>query len=92
MNEWLEKNYKKIMIIMGWGVTGSLIIILGLTFLIYRTIGMLTNAIALIFLNFWVYIFIILISILRYKKKFWIFVPTAIFGIVTIIFAASIFF
>jgi len=92
MNEWLEKNYKKIMIIMGWGVTGSLIIILGLTFLIYRSIGMLTNAIALIFLNFWVYIFIILISILRYKKKFWIFVPTAIFGIVTIIFAASIFF
>ena len=92
MDNWLEKNYKKIVIITGWGVAGSLIIILAATFFVYRSIGILTNAVALIFLNFWIYIFIILMSILRYKKKFWIFLSAAAFGLATVIFAASIFF
>ena len=75
-----------------WGVIGSLIIIIAATLLIYKSLGTFTNELALIFMNLWIYLFIILVSILRYKKKFWIFVPAAIFGLLTVIFAASIFF
>ncbi|HEY5501181.1 MAG TPA: hypothetical protein VIK09_04275 [Candidatus Humimicrobiaceae bacterium] len=92
MSNWLIKYYRKIMTITVWGVIGSLIIIIAATLLIYKSFGMFTNELALIFMNLWVYLFIILMSILRYKKKFWIFVPAAIFGLLTVIFAASIFF
>lgn len=92
MDNWFLKNYRKIIIITVWNFTGSLIIILAATLLIYKSFGIFTNEIALIFLNLWIYIFIILMSILRYKKKFWIFVPATIFGLLTVIFAASIFF
>jgi hypothetical protein len=92
MNDWLLKYYRKIITITVWGVIGSLIIIIALTILIYRSFGIFTNELALIFTNLWIYIFIIFVSILRYKKKFWIFVPTAIFGLLTVVFAASIFF
>ena len=92
MDNWLIKYYRKIMTITVWGVIGSLIIIIAATLLIYKSFGMFTNELALIFMNLWVYLFIILMSILRYKKKFWIFVPAAIFGLLTVIFAASIFF
>ena len=92
MDNWLIKYYRKIMTITVWGVIGSLIIIIAATLLIYKSFGMFTNELALIFMNLWVYLFIILMSILRYKKKFWIFIPAAIFGLLTVIFAASIFF
>ena len=92
MDNWLLKYYRKIIIITVWGVMGSLIIIIAATLLIYKSFGMFTNELALIFVNLWLYIFIIFASILRYKKKFWIFVPAAIFGLVTVVFAASIFF
>ena len=92
MDKWLLDNYKKIIIIIIWGVAGSLIIIIAATLLIYKTFGMFTNGLALIFLNLWLYIFITLINVLRYKKKFWIFVLAALFGLLTVIFAASIFF
>ena len=92
MSNWLIKYYRKIMTITVWGVIGSLIIIIAATLLIYKSFGMFTNELALIFMNLWVYLFIILMSILRYKKKFWIFVPAAIFGLLTVIFAASILF
>jgi hypothetical protein len=92
MDNWLSDNYKKIITITIWGVAGSLIIIIAATILIYKSFGMFANELALIFINLWIYIFIILASILRSKKKFWIFVPTAIFGLVTVVFAASIFF
>ena len=92
MNNWLLENYKKIVTITIWSVAGSLIIIIAATLLIYKSFGMFANELALIFINLWLYIFIIFASILRYKKKFWIFVPAAIFGLVTVVFAASIFF
>ena len=78
--------------ITAWGFTGSLAVIIAFTILIYKSFGIFANGIALIFFNLWIYIFIILMSILKYKKNFWIFMPAAIFGLVTIIFAASIFF
>jgi len=91
MNDWFLKNYRKIIMITAWGFTGSLIIIIALNILIYKSFGMFANGIALIFFNLWIYIFIILMSILKYKKKLWIFIPAVIFGLLTIVFAASIF-
>jgi hypothetical protein len=91
MDKWFLNNYKKSVAIMIWGVAASLIIIIAATLLIYKSFGMFTNELALIFVNLWVYIFIIFASILRYKKKFWIFVTTAFFGLLTVVFAASIF-
>jgi len=92
MDNWLLKNYKKIITVTTWGVAGSLIAILAATILIYKSFGMFVNELALIFVNLWVYVFIILAGILKYRRKFWIFVSAAIFGLLTVVFAASIFF
>ena len=92
MNDWFLKNYPKIIKITVWSFTCSLIIIAALNILIYKSFGIFINGLALIFLNLWIYFFLIFMSILKYKKKFWIYATASIFGLLTIIFAASVFF
>jgi len=80
----LDKNYKKIFNICFYSVIGWVTFIIFLSFFIYLNWADFLGTILGIFINFWIWLFMIFISIFRKNHKAWALVVSIIFGFSTI--------
>jgi hypothetical protein len=80
-----DRNYKKLFNICFYTVIGFVVFAILLSFFIYGTPAGVIGTIMDIFLNIWIWPFLILIFIFRKTHKAWSLILSIIFGVFTII-------
>ncbi len=80
-----DRNYKKLFNICFYSVIGGVVFVILLSILIYGDPAGIIGTILNIFLNIWIWPFLIFIFIFRKTHKAWAFIVSVIFGFITIV-------